>query len=580
VRHALLATVSLAGLAWSAPGAEAQHSQPGIVRPSAPDSAAAVRAARRAQGDFERNRRWWLPLDKSGGRGGGECDAIMGRICYWYDENEPDPEPEPERIVRARTALVARLDELGRRSPGDPQIAALRVWYRIDGGDTSGAVSVARDCAADAWWCDALRGMALHTARAYAASDSAFAAALAAMPEKERCAFTDLSPMLPNGDLRDRYRKTQCAARAPLDARIWWLAQPLHTLGANDLRTEHLSRATLVRIFRRIDNTHGLSWGRDLEELTLRYGWSTWWTRLSIIGTSSGEIRVSGHSPVPAYAFFPSERVMTDPLAAEAEDWSLRDRLTVARYAPAYAAPMRESVPHQAAVFRRGDSMLVVVRYDVSEDTLFRDARLVAGVALAPDERRPPAVVTADGAAAGGVLLARGGWAEQLFSLEVRATDAPRAARTRYAVRPPDPSGKISGILLFDPKDGVPPTLADALPRLLSSDAVRAGEQVGLLWESYGVRGPVDVSVTLTRTVAGVGRRAAEALRIVERPSPLEIRWSDSPPAGEEARWTGSVLVNVGEKPPGVYRLDVTLKEPDGRTYTTSRSVQIEERRR
>jgi len=58
----------------------------------------------------------------------------------------------------------------------------------------------------------------------FAGADSLFAAALADMPEDERCRWSDISSLI-DGDLADRYRNLDCAGRAALEARWWWLAQ-------------------------------------------------------------------------------------------------------------------------------------------------------------------------------------------------------------------------------------------------------------------------------------------------------------------------------------------------------------------
>ncbi|HKG94195.1 MAG TPA: hypothetical protein VKA84_19950 [Gemmatimonadaceae bacterium] len=552
------------------PRAPGQLTPVSASRTRGPDSAGAVRAARRAQAAFESYRRWNAPRVPISSES--SCDERVGRMCHWYDE--PPRPPEPPGISRARDQLIAKLDSFGELLPGDAQLAGLRIWYRIEAGRPREGVEVARRCAADSAWCSALGGLSLHASGEYAAADSAYTAALAAMPEEERCDWTDIETLL-EPRLGKRYRKLSCADREGLEARVWWLAQPLHSMGTNDLRTEHLSRAAVARIFRDTRNAHDLHWRDDLEELFLRYGWPTWWSRdPRVLPSLDGDLRVASHTPVPAFLFFPSEHAVQEPLAALPDDWSFLRRHARTRYAPSYAAVLIDSLPHQAAMFRRGDSALVVARYDIRGHPMFRDRALDAALVLSRDEHSRPAIARVRG---GGteILQARVSPGPQLMSLEVRAADTARVARTRYAIRPSDASAVISDILLFEPTPLPPPSLEEALPAMRGSNQLHAGEQVGLLWEVYGMRGAVDVSVTLTRTSAHAGRRVAEMLRLRGKPSAIRLRWEDALSPNHDRRSTGSVMIDVGDRPPGTYELELSVRTADGRTATTSRTVRL-----
>jgi hypothetical protein len=119
------------------------------------DSMRDLRVAKSAQASFERARRYSLP---EGGGSSGRCDVQLGRYCWWYDEVPPDIPPEVSQITRRRAELLATLDALAERHPGDDWISGMRVHYRIDGKDPSSADSVARSCGATTWWCLALLG--------------------------------------------------------------------------------------------------------------------------------------------------------------------------------------------------------------------------------------------------------------------------------------------------------------------------------------------------------------------------------------------------------------------------------------
>src|SRR5437870_5020027 len=132
------------------------------------------------------------------------------------------------------------------------------------------ALATARACRAAPWWCQALTGLAWHLAGDFGAADSAYRAALDAMPSDERCRWSDVAPLL-DGALARRYRRLRCDERGAFEQRLWWLAQPLYSLPGNDRRTEHLARATMARIEQDARSTYDVPWSDDLREVTLRF---------------------------------------------------------------------------------------------------------------------------------------------------------------------------------------------------------------------------------------------------------------------------------------------------------------------
>src|SRR5688572_19991366 len=191
--------VVLAVLLLAAPGLLGAQ---GDLRPTDPAAAATLRRnAERAARGFEQRRLRLLPNVPSSV--GGPGDVIIGR--YRYAAGEADdltpPPTEPEEIAAARRALIGTLDSAAKRSPGDAWIRSRLVWYAIEAGDTTLALSAARDCRDDgsAWWCSALLGLALHVSGDFRAAETAFDATLAAMPDSTRCRWTDASVLL-DGD--------------------------------------------------------------------------------------------------------------------------------------------------------------------------------------------------------------------------------------------------------------------------------------------------------------------------------------------------------------------------------------------
>ncbi|PYP44862.1 MAG: hypothetical protein DMD50_13095, partial [Gemmatimonadetes bacterium] len=275
--------------------------------------------------------------------------------------------------------LLATLNSAAGAIPGDEWIAGQRVRYLLQSGRSAEALAAARTCGAAPWWCEALAGLALHVAGDYGAADSAYRAALDAMPPDERCRWTDISALL-DGTLAQRYRRLPCDERGPFERRLWWLAQPLYSLPGNDRRTEHLARATMTRIERDARSTYGVLWGDDLREVTVRFGWPTYWTRSEPATLSSfADVPITGHEPVPAFHFLPDGSAWDDPGSASPQVWEPRAPRAREHYAPRYATAFGP-LEHQVALFRRRDSCLVVGAYDVRSDTLFARDSLQAAL--------------------------------------------------------------------------------------------------------------------------------------------------------------------------------------------------------
>ncbi len=207
-----------------------------------------VDEARNAQARFERLRRSLLPL-KPHRSGVGHCDAIMGRICYWYDSTDVAVEPEHPRITAARRELLATLERVAPADSVDGWVVGQQIRYLLETGDWETAARVSgRDCDAARWWCAALLGTALHVGQQYERADSAFNSALRRMPAHQKCEWTDLR-ILANRDLAKALGSGRCDADTALVSALWKLGQPLWVVGGNDLRSEHLTRHTMAAVF-------------------------------------------------------------------------------------------------------------------------------------------------------------------------------------------------------------------------------------------------------------------------------------------------------------------------------------------
>ena len=566
------------GIAALAQGASTQivasrgEEQARVVQSSRADSLRALRAAHRAQESFESIRRNYLPHEY--GLGSHHCDVQVGRWCVWNDEsNDRQAPPEAPRVVEARGKLLALLDTVRSRIPGDEWVAAQQVHYLIEAKRYGDAMRAAERCteAGSPYRCRAYAGVALHDSGAVAAADSAFTAALAAMPDSVRCRWTDIS-LLIDDELADRYRRADCATRRDIEASFWRLTTPLY-LRDKDYRNEFLARVTRTDMARNSRTPMGSSSESAFRETALRYGYDTWFVRGDAPAGSMAEAPIAGYREGGSgFNFVPDPRVFVAPSSLASDDWQLKLRSARTIYAPSYARRFRTLERRQIALFRRGDSALVVAAYDVSDDTLFARAPIEAGLFTTPIDSTY--VGDARGsverrAAPRGVLTVTAPWQPMVLSLEVLDSASRSAARDRYAVTPRAWGGRVavSDLLIFaPPREETQPRGLDAvLPLALHGDHVSAAQPLGIFWEAYGVRSAgetFDVGLTIERVKEGWRRRAAERLHLASPFSPVRVQWQEKPNGGDGAA-SRAMTLDLSRLDPGRYEIRLTLTPQD-----------------
>jgi hypothetical protein len=537
------------------------------------DSAEISRRARDLQARFERRRRQMLPRFYVGSAD--HC-LIVGRFCEWHPNLTDYVIPEEgKNIVRARAELLRDLEKASSELPGDDWIMGQRIRYLTEGHDTS-AVTVARSCRASRWWCDALLGLALHIGGNFAAADSVYAAALDAMPSPMRCHWLNLAPLL-DDDIRGTYKKLSCGQREAADARIWWVADPLFMTPGNERRTEHFSRVLHTALQQDAANTYGSSWGGDLAELILRFGWAEKWTQEpSQSMYPESKAAISGHEREPGYHFFLTQQP-PDSLALIVDSvFDIYQFPPREQYAPVYTRAFVR-LDAQVARFRRGDSTKVVAAYDVSADTIFARRKFAAALIATGGEDTNPSKNELAESPVRNVLTVSTPWKEQLIGVELLANDSAAAARWRsgFAEIPLD-SGKVSvsDLLFVDGAPSLPGNLDEAIPHVHGGTTFSRDTKIGLFWELYG-KTPADsalpISLTITPVDESILRRTFRALRIAPKLTPLNIRWQENGTAGVlSAR---SVLLDLSLVPAGKYA--VKLEVGNYPTAVTSRIIEV-----
>ena len=555
------------------------------ARAAAPliDPGTSANAARNAQVQFEQFRRANLPEAKAS-RSGSSCDEQVGRFCYWYDEKDPPAPREPDRIRDARGRLIALFDSAALANPSDGWIASQRVRYLVEENRLRDAVAAARTCKADGWKCGTLLGFAYHEAGDYVRADSAYRAALAKMTPRERCDWEDISLLL-DEELLPKYRAQQCgdSARLAFERRVWWMARPLFSTAANDARTEHYARVTMVQMLTEAPSAHESGFDEDERELLLRYSWPRAWARSGGGFGGRGGGGTVGYEPTPAYPYLPNAYVYDNPVNTDSLRWTTRPGVVHARYAPAYATPLLR-LEHQSALFRRGDSSLVVLAYDLRSDSALARAKDVqAALVLTQGEERDAVVVRLPNKSRG-VITAHSVWAPMLMSAEVTSPTVGRSARARYGIRPPYAVGvrvSLSDLLLFEPYGSLPTTLTEVIPHAMQSLRVRPDKKIGFYWEAYGTN-PSGETMNINVTVAPEvldeptkAQRVKRALRVWKEAKPVTVQVQDVSARGQNVS-PRSVEVDLSTLPPGPYLVELEIEVAKQYRVRAERRIVVE----
>ena len=551
-------------------------------RSSMPDSARLVRGAHSAQSSFESFRRLRLPIQE---RGSGPCDIRVGRYCYWRgDDDEGDPPDEDRRIRERRDELIRALDEAARAAPSDRWVAGQFVRYLVEAGRAEEARTYAsHDCGAPAHWCAALTGYAAQAARAYAAADSAFERALAAMEPGERCHWLDVSDML-EGESAKRYDAMDCPARERFFRRAARLGAPLYSVSTTDLFTEHLSRVTRSRMAEQSSSPDGVGWGDDVKELMTRYGWPRWYSRSVPPVGSQLEPSITGHDAGMPYDFLPRLHAIDHSGHIADDDWKLDDARATTGYAPAYARTVHD-LPSQVATFRRGDSVLVVAAWDARKDTTLIGRELEATLNIVGDSgpvsRTSRTLPSGErGSLTRGAIAATAVIDSGVASLELVAAKERRAARRRIGIPARAQSGiELSDVLLYHGSYTDSTELVSQLEQV--RDSMLAGTNlttrvVGAYWEVYGLSqtsGPVQFSLSVEPFDIGWTRRLAQRVGLADPASGLRLQWDDAPRTVNGILGRG-VKVDLSRLRAGKYRLTLTATTRDG-SATASREIEV-----
>ena len=590
-----------AGFAPKVPTSRSVLRQESLQR-QRPDSVDVLADARSAQARFERRRRSSLPWTR--GESGYPCDNRVGRFCQWFDGGVTRERiADPPEVVQLREELLNELSEASVLIPGDRWILGQRVFYLAEAGRWDEAAGVAERCGpVRSWWCEVLLGFALHGGGDYGRASSSFYRGLAAMDSAEAGKWL-LPEALLDGRALTLLKEGEGEALAALRQRFWLLADPLYLMPGNDRETEHFARWTYSYMSDGASNPRGLGWGRDLEELTVRYGWDRGWERRRPrAGSMSGEVSTVGHDLPGTREFVPSGLVLERPWGSSPTDWFPGDRPRSAYLAP--YAPTFDAGVGQVAVFHRGDAIVVVAATRLPEPA---DSARMASDAIVRPRGQPVIVPWAQpefldepdqvglflldrdnglrGArlegASDGVLSLSAAAGDYLMSLEAWAPAEGRAGRVRNGIATdtvPRDLATLSDLVVLRATDERPEDLEQALPLVLSSLEIGAEQAIGVGWEIFGLGWRpehVGFELSLSRDGQGILRTLGRWLGVGGgEDEPVQIGWSESGPE-KPGGWFRSVNVDIPDIESGEYLLRLEVSIPGRELLVATRTLEI-----
>lgn len=550
----------------------------------------------------------------------------------WYPRGAPPLDDERLGIdgalgARWRPAVQALRAELragiaaaARERPAQLDLARLGVRFALDAGDVAGAWSVAAACVAAPAPCGLLRGLVLHRAGDVAAADSTFLSAAAAMGDDARCAWNDVGPLLEE-DVRRDYARMSCDARADLEARLWWLADPLYLEPGNERRAEHFARKVQAGLLAAVGDDERQRFaprkgGESVVESLVRYGWPSQMHWVGHFADGEHAKWLLAHAADTAAPYVvreytrgrlhtvPSSAALEAPLRAAPDAWQLAappgdDAWWPIEHYARDRSRLAQLPEGQSVMLRRHEATRVVWAGDLDAAALAR--RDGDGVRATLFQSRAVGAVDALGAFPGTVgrplvVHERLPAGAALLGIELPGDEVRAAARTRFGVEVPAPLSALAGgralspPLLFDPPRDATATAAldadDAITRMYGTTTFAGVRRVGIYWESYGFAASdtVDLEVRLTRRdrpnvlerllarVAGrddgetVGTRwreqpgSSRAIQLVEGTVPVQMR---------------SLVLDLGRLQHGRYAVTLSARDARGRVATSERVIAL-----
>ncbi|MEX2282195.1 MAG: hypothetical protein WEE89_06905 [Gemmatimonadota bacterium] len=558
--------------------------------------------------------------------------AAHASCPMWYPSDAPPIEDERLGIDAGirnsvwrvgvswlRDRLRSQLDSAALQMPGDLDLALLRVRFALDAGDINGAWSVAAECAPDPAQCGLLRGLILQRAGQTAVADSAFLAATQLMSEAERCAWNDVNVLL-EPKIREAYERLPCAERADIEARLWWLGDPLFLEPGNERRAEHYARKVQITLLARLGHDERQRFvdrkgGKSTIESLVRYGWPAhmYWAGVQVDIGHGNWLRNHASDTAPPYVVreytrgrlhtLPLPDALLAPLRALPGHWQLNgpeddfDWWPVEHYARDRGRIVQLPVG-QTVMLRRGVATRFVWAADLDSALLTRPPGDSVRATLF-QSRSAADVQNVDtfGGRIGRALITdamlQAGAA--LIGVELPGDSTRPAARTRFGADIAEPLSALGGAqalsqpLLFDPSGIATATLdADAaVKRMYGTTTFTKLDRLGVYWEAYGFAAAdtVDIEIQMTRLDRpGIFARVAGAVGLADNNrGNVTVRWREEPGSTRaiEIREANvpvqmrSIVIDVSRLARGSYRATVSLRKVQRLAITSDRTFEL-----
>ena len=401
------------------------------------------------------------------------------------------------------------------------------------------------------------------------------------MDPRQRCRWRDISPLI-TGAVGNEYRHLSCDERGSIERRIWQLADPLYVYPGNDRLTEHFARWVQIHMQQDAAMPLGMSWGGDLREIVLRYGWPTHYEMARGFGAGAmQDVTTIIHHHPDGRTFVPPTEVAERQTSVIAGAWSIQPPEPRSEYAPAYAV-FDSVTDHQLALFRRGDSAVVVAAVDIDRPGGWGTGPVEVALFVADDMKRGPSdsavALTLDDKAVLDVTIAD----SVLLSLELFSPGSKRARRARYGIGPlakPRTVLDVSDILLLDEPNSLPSTLAIALPHTRGSLRVSSGERIALYWELYGLQPQgerLTMSLTLTKKGMSLLKAVSDWIGITSEDQPLSLSWEEAVGPLDLAT-PRALALELPHLRRGVYVLQLKVEAFGREPVTVSRELAVEQ---
>jgi hypothetical protein len=530
------------------------------------------------------------------------------------------------KIRARRAAVLVLIDSALSAMPDNAMLHGQRVRYAVDQRDSVMARDAVAECQGRDGWCGLLGVYVAAKFGALTAADSLLDAALTEVESAQRCAWTDIAPLL-DAPERKTYEKRACAERLRLEKTYWWLADPFWSQPRNERRAEHFSRLVEIVLRSEFETDERFDWRRDkggtaFSHLVVRYGWPSFigWLGHHEDGGHRGWLAfddgaVATLAPeytAPRSHVTPPWRAVTNTASLERDDWQemsprwKRNQWDTRWWAQEHMrfgdAPITP-LPDQTALFRRARNAIVAVATQMTVATgKTEDGAPYSASLVVASEPEVSVVVDRPLRAGDRVAIVAPVVNPSLLSIELlpqRSAGGPGGpaamGRSRYAVTPPPGLHKLAGgtIALSDlalfhatTDEARPSTVDELLGVMLPTSTVARGARLGVFWEAYGMRAgdTADVKIRVERDDRSLlrGLAARAGLASDEKPA-VEISWRE-PQAGLTGYsfleagtpvQTRAVTLGLAALEPGRYTVTLSVTPVRAPAATSVRSLEI-----